>query len=57
MRRDFPYQAGDIVFLRSGGPNMTVCWQKSNVVTCQWFVDRELREAEFHVDMLEDASA
>jgi uncharacterized protein YodC (DUF2158 family) len=46
MPRDSTFKAGDIVHLKSGGPDMTVSDLLDSRVLCQWFHGR-LREAIF----------
>jgi len=45
---------GDVVRLKSGGPNMTVSsiGQKSGNVTCQWFMDDKLESGVFSPESL-----
>ncbi len=35
------FQTGDVVTLKSGGPNMTVTEIDDTYVTCIWFADRK----------------
>lgn len=35
------FQAGDVVYLKSGGPAMTVRWVNENTYLCEWFVDNQ----------------
>ena len=30
-------KAGDVVMLKSGGPNMTVAWVAEDEALCEWF--------------------
>ncbi len=49
------FETGDVVRLKSGGPNMTVVKYepKDGVeVTCQWFNTDKLIEKSFHQDTL-----
>ncbi|MGH2341101.1 YodC family protein [Segnochrobactraceae bacterium EtOH-i3] len=38
-----PFKVGDIVTLRSGGPDMTVVYIEPEVIHFAWFVDGELK--------------
>ncbi|NTX09089.1 DUF2158 domain-containing protein [Myxococcus sp. CA040A] len=54
------FQIGDIVRLKSGGPNMTVKFQYATgnySYKCQWFAGKKLEEGEFPIDSLERAPA
>lgn len=50
---------GDVVRLKSGGPEMTIAFTKKNgavdiVASCSWFVGKmELFTRDFNVEMLE----
>lgn len=45
---------GDIVKLKSGSPNMTVCcYTYEKLVPCRWFDGGELKTAAFLVDTLD----
>lgn len=46
---------GDIVNLKSGGPEMTVRFYNKayNRYTCQWFAGKKLEQGEFPEDSLE----
>jgi len=53
------YVAGDVVVLKSGGPNMTVKGRYSpgltpeaDTYTCQWFGGKKLESGHFHADSL-----
>ena len=49
------YQPGDVVCLKSGGPDMTIeSVQSGDVanVTCVWFVDKTLYRTELPVSAL-----
>lgn len=35
------FQAGDIVYLKSGGPAMTVRWVNEGACLCEWFVNNQ----------------
>ena len=49
-----PFKPGDVVYLKSGGPKMTVKEfdQKVNEVICEWFNENDLKERGFHPDTL-----
>ncbi len=52
------YKAGDIVRLRSGGPEMTVKEipnnrRYSNNYLCQWFAGKKLESGQFNEESLE----
>lgn len=42
-------KSGDVVTLKSGGPNMTISFEDESVrrCTCQWFEGKNLLEAFF----------
>ena len=44
---------GDVVRLKSGGPDMTVHDVKASKVTCVWFVNKVKKSDVFDVDTLE----
>lgn len=53
------YKAGDVVKLKSGGPNMTVqgylavlSSSESKTVQCKWFAGAKSEAGNFHEDML-----
>lgn len=49
------YKPGDVVCLRSGGPDMTVKGydpKDSLEVTCTWFGPKGLEEKSFHQDLV-----
>jgi uncharacterized protein YodC (DUF2158 family) len=56
MSKVLEYQIGEIVKLKSGGPDMTV---RSAVGTskssyyCQWFAGKKLEQGQFSVESLE----
>ena len=56
-----PFQVGDVVKLRSGGPKMTVAAVKSDRAICVWFNQRdqyhEEKTGEFLVPTLERLTA
>lgn len=49
------FVVGDIVKLKSGGPEMTVRLynERYNKCTCQWFAGKKLEQGEFPEDSLE----
>lgn len=49
------FNVGDIVKLKSGGPDMTVrsVPEKGNVYQCQWFAGKKLEQGAFPGDSLE----
>ncbi len=49
------FKEGDIVKLKSGGPDMTVTNPKSlgDQVVCKWFAGSKVQEGKFHPDSLE----
>ncbi len=53
------FKAGDVVCLRSGGPDMTVESTETTAadvsVTCVWFMDKSLYRASFPVSALSAA--
>jgi uncharacterized protein YodC (DUF2158 family) len=53
------YQPGDVVCLKSGGPDMTVeavlQAGDATIVTCVWFVDKTLYRTELPVSALTGA--
>jgi len=51
------YQAGEVVCLKSGGPDMTIEVVETNaagevIVTCVWFVDKSLYRTALPVSAL-----
>ncbi|SIN72284.1 YodC family protein [Halodesulfovibrio marinisediminis] len=46
------FVAGDVIQLKSGGPEMTVIKfdAAAGLVSCSWFVGRELKTASFPVE-------
>lgn len=48
------FKAGDIVYLKSGGPAMTVSWvdTQNGRVTCQWFAEHNRNEEIFYPETL-----
>lgn len=51
MAQDF--KVGDVVQLKSGGPNMTVAEiQQNGNVWCQWFVSNEPKGGTFKPEVL-----
>lgn len=44
---------GDIVKLKSGGPEMTVQSHRESYYTCQWFAGKKLENGRFPEDSLE----
>ena len=55
------YQAGEVVCLKSGGPDMTIEAVETNpgtnvvIVTCVWFVDKTLYRTTLPVSALTSA--
>jgi len=55
------YQAGEVVCLKSGGPDMTIesvqpsAASDGGVVTCVWFVDKTLYRTSLPVSALTSA--
>ena len=54
------YQAGEVVCLKSGGPDMSIEAVQTNstgdvVVTCVWFVDKTLYRTDLPVSALTSA--
>ncbi|MEQ6120992.1 DUF2158 domain-containing protein [Reichenbachiella sp. MALMAid0571] len=50
------FKSGDVVYLKSGGPKMTVKNYEpegGNEVICTWFVDKKPEERAFPEDLLE----
>lgn len=50
------FNVGDIVKLKSGGPDMTVKTlpqEKGTTYVCQWFAGRKLEQGSFPADSLE----
>jgi len=50
------FKPGDVVMLRSGGPQMTVkCYEPKDgfEVTCTWFDNKTLEEKSFLQDLLD----
>ncbi|HEX7762408.1 MAG TPA: DUF2158 domain-containing protein [Cellvibrio sp.] len=56
MSKSTVYAVGDIVKLKSGGPEMTVRIAPSEVrktYTCQWFAGKKLEQGDFPGESLE----
>ena len=55
------FKIGQIVQLKSGGPEMTVSdlkvYAQPDHVECKWFGGRKLEKGHFHVDSLLEPSA
>ncbi|EOW9291631.1 DUF2158 domain-containing protein [Vibrio cholerae] len=47
------YKVGDIVKLKSGGPDMTVQSKSPIGFWCQWFAGKKLERGQFPVDSLQ----
>ena len=47
------FKEGDIVVLKSGGPNMTVSGFKGTYVMCTWFISGKAEVMQFASDALE----
>lgn len=47
------FNVGEIVKLKSGGPDMTVRGWGINGWTCQWFAGKKLEQGFFHAESLE----
>lgn len=45
-------QAGDVVHLKSGGPDMTIKWVRDDEAWCQWFVNGEVKGQKFSLASL-----
>lgn len=50
MEKDLDFDA--VVYLKSGGPAMTINGEGSNGWLCQWFVGDDLMEREFQYTQL-----
>lgn len=48
-----PFKAGDVVFLNSGGPDMTIESVSPDGAMCVWFDSKRQRERLFAVAMLQ----
>lgn len=44
---------GNIVKLKSGGPDMTIYSLERAHLSCQWFAGKKLERGVFHVDTIE----
>lgn len=51
------FNVGDIVKLKSGGPDMTIQSNTDNGYYCQWFAGKKLERGAFPEDSLEKAKA
>lgn len=45
-------EAGSVVILKSGGPEMTVRWVENDEAYCQWFDGKQEKGAKFAVIQL-----
>lgn len=52
MATKAPLKSGDLVVLKSGGPEMTVKEIYSDEVICQWFAGKKLEQGRFDEDSL-----
>lgn len=61
MAQQQSFNIGDIVKLKSGGPDMTVQaateWQGKVSYKCQWFAGKKLEGGAFPADSIELANA
>lgn len=48
-------QAGDVVELKSGGPNMTVKWISGTECYCEWFDGKKVVGSNFEITSLRPA--
>ncbi len=48
---------GDVVLLKSGGPQMTIKWVEDGNAYCEWFDGNANKGAQFSVVQLEKSSA
>lgn len=46
-------QVGSVVQLNSGGPTMTVESIENNIAACVWFVNNDLKRAEFAITTIQ----
>lgn len=54
------FKTGEVVKLKSGGPDMTIEWIKNSIggdrkpvsANCVWFEDKEVKRGEFRLDNL-----
>lgn len=46
MASEKTFKPGDVVRLKSGGPNMTVSFEEDDSVACQWFSGAKLDKLE-----------
>ncbi|EPP4132714.1 YodC family protein [Vibrio vulnificus] len=49
------FKTGDIVKLKSGGPDMTIQGKGPAGYWCQWFAGKKLERGQFPADSLEHA--
>jgi uncharacterized protein YodC (DUF2158 family) len=50
-------QAGDIVVLKSGGPEMTVKWVQGSDCYCEWFDGKKPMGSNFEITSLRPANS
>jgi uncharacterized protein YodC (DUF2158 family) len=48
-------EAGDVVVLKSGGPDMTVRWVSANESYCEWFDGKKIVGSQFEITSLRPA--
>ena len=53
MSKKYEYGVGDIVKLRSGGPDMSVNTVYTDYYRCQWFAGKKLESGNFQEEQLE----
>ncbi len=61
MAKQQRFQVGEVVKLKSGGPDMTVNYlvgsAQRELYDCQWFAGKKLEEGRFPADSLEPVKA
>jgi uncharacterized protein YodC (DUF2158 family) len=50
------FHRGDIVRLKSGGPQMTVREEKKGALVCDWFESDKLRRESFYAEQLSEGA-
>jgi uncharacterized protein YodC (DUF2158 family) len=57
MSKKSRFEVGDNVKIKSGGPDMTVCFVSSEggMISAQWFAGKSLKRGTFPIESLEEA--
>jgi len=56
MKEERKFEVGDIVELKSGGPQMTVVLEDCGWLKCSWFIDDKSQSGRFPAESLKHAN-